>query len=416
MVQDPRDKLRKSISSLPSKPAHNSPVWQGPEKDGITFSLLSRFMVCRERFRVQVVEGLRPVDSFNHRIQYGSMWHVCEEAWAKGKPSEHNVARAVRGEQALQRPWEAPLADYCRSLCKQYPTQQDQIAHWYEVCRVQFPVYVQYWSKHPDVKDRTPLLQEEVFEVPYRLPSGRIVKLRGKWDSVDLIQEGKSQGIYLQENKTKGDIVEQQLKRQLTFDLQTMLYLTALTQDTGVELLEQAKGVVGDAGAGTLRFSTPILGVRYNVVRRPLSGGRHSIVQHKPSKSNPMGETRAQYYGRLKGLIEGEPDYFFMRWKVLIYPQDIEKFKKQTLDPILEQLCDWWGWMQVNGFGERDESVKLNCPGDRLRIVHSSIHWRHPFGVYNVLDEGGSSDLDEYLATGSELGLERSNNLFPELT
>ena len=36
--------------------------------------------------------------------------------------------------------------------------------------------------------------------------------------------------------------------------------------------------------------------------------------------------------------------------------------------------------------------------------------------VYNVLDEGGSSDLDAYLESGSEAGLQRIENLFPELT
>lgn len=33
----------------------------------------------------------------------------------------------------------------------------------------------------------------------------------------------------------------------------------------------------------------------------------------------------------------------------------------------------------------------------------------------NVLDEGGHSDLDEYLATGSTVGLRRVTDLFPEL-
>jgi hypothetical protein len=43
------------------------------------------------------------------------------------------------------------------------------------------------------------------------------------------------------------------------------------------------------------------------------------------------------------------------------------------------------------------------------------LHYRHPFGSVNWLDEGGASDLDEYLATGSEAGLQRIDDLFPEL-
>ena len=53
------------------------PLWEGPAgtgpNGGITFSLLSRFLVCRERFRVHAVLGLRPADDFNHRLEFGSM-------------------------------------------------------------------------------------------------------------------------------------------------------------------------------------------------------------------------------------------------------------------------------------------------------------------------------------------------------
>ena len=59
-------------------------IWDGPEEDGITQSLLSRFLVCRERFRILVVDGLKPVDQFSSRIEYGQMWHLCEENLAAG--------------------------------------------------------------------------------------------------------------------------------------------------------------------------------------------------------------------------------------------------------------------------------------------------------------------------------------------
>ena len=87
--------------------------------------------------------------------------------------------------------------------------------------------------------------------------------MRGKWDSVDYI--GKR--VYLQENKTKGDIDEQAIRHNLHFDLQTMLYMTALTEE-----LEPQK----------------IAGVRYNVIRRPLSGGKGSIRPHAEKNSKNM--------------------------------------------------------------------------------------------------------------------------------
>jgi hypothetical protein len=373
-----------------------SPLWTGPcdsgPQGGITFSLLSRFLSCRERFRIAVVEGLRPVDAFNHRIAFGDAWHICEEALAWQDPD----GVVDFGDK----PWEAPLLYWGQQTCKQYPMAAEQVDHWYNVCKVAFPLYVEYWAKHPDVIARRPIFSEQSFSVPYRLPSNRIVRLRGKWDSVDLVGGGKGTRVVLQENKTKGDVREAQIRRQLRMDLQVMLYLVALqvVQEAEEESLTIRKEV-----RRTL-CKTRIGGVRYNVVRRPLSGGKGSIVRHKPTKSNPDGESKEAFFLRLRGIIAASPQDYFMRWDVGITPSDILKFRRECLDPILEQLCDWWEAMQ-------------DCDGDYFRppTPHGPVHWRHPFGVYDALNEGGSSDLDEYLETGSTVGLERASTLFPEL-
>lgn len=391
--------------SLPDKVKHakipsnisarrTSPLWQGPEKDGITFSLLSRFLCCRERFRLLVVEGIRPRDTFNHRIEYGNMWHTCEEA----------LAGATGKSAALA--WMNPLQEYATRLAKKYPAEVEQVDHWYRVCKVQFPLYVKFWRNHQDVMNRTPLLQEQVFDVLYSLPSRRLVRLRGKWDSVDLIGTGKTAGIYLQENKTKGDIREEQLKRQLTFDLQTMMYLAALevAQVSNSDFWRENPHIPEEFSTRTLR------GVRYNVIRRPLSGGKGTIVRHKARGSTPA-ETKDHFYDRVNAIIEECPQDYFMRWKVEVHPHDIDKFCLQCLDPILEQLCDWWEWIS-SPIGKDD---LFHVKKENESLSGRGVHWRHPFGVYNVMDEGGVSDLDEYLATGSEVGLTRVENLFPEL-
>jgi hypothetical protein len=249
-----------------------------------------------------------------------------------------------------------------------------------------FPIYVDWWAKHPDVKNRVPKLQEHAFAVRYQLPSGRAVRLRGKYDSVDLIGEGKGVGVYLQENKTKSDINELQIKRQLTYDLQTMIYLVSL--DTEQKRLDDSTVKAQlSYRKGTHRHFYPIAGVRYNVIRRPR--------QYQGKK-----ETQRQFLDRLQGIIQDSPGEFFMRWKCEVSAEDLVRFRRECLDPILEQLCDWWEYV---------------TKGSASHTPLAPCHWRHPFGVWNVLDEGGSSDLDEYLATGSEIGLRRVTNLFPEL-
>lgn len=365
------------------------PVWKGPEVDGITYSLLTRFLSCRERFRLYVIEGLCPPDRFNHRIEYGHMWHTCEEFHARNES------------------WKGGLFTYCKNLSHFYPEAREDIDKWYRVCSVQFPIYVDYWEKHPDMADRSPIEQEQIFCVDYKLPSGRVVKLRGKRDSMDVTD--KYSRVWLQENKTKGDIQPDKMVRQLTFDLQTMMYLTAVYAGRYEPPLIEA-----------IPKGATIAGVRYNVIRRPLSGGKGTIVQKKASKNHP-GETTAQYYDRLAQYIKDEPETYFFRWNVEISQKDVDRFRAQCLDPILEQLCDWWQWVSFiteRGGSVWDNDVSFGArPDQKNNGAHcSAIHWRHPFGSTNWIDEGNSTDLDEYLASGSLVGLRRVDSLFSELT
>ncbi len=379
--------LKKKGVQLPGK-SRKEPLWKGPESEdengGITFSMLSKFLCCRERFRVSYIEGLKPTDVFSHRTEYGSMWHACEEALAK--------------QTGLS--WFNALKDYTVECCKKYPYSQEEIRHWANVCRIQFPLYVDYWSKHKDVTSRTPLLQESVFKIPYRLPSDRVVYLRGKYDSVDLIGNGKDKGIYLQENKTKGQINQQQIMRQLKYDLQTGIYLVALERTDWTKVFD----VMSDKSPINLfKGGNRIKGVRYNVIRRPLSGGKGTIIRKKATKNHPA-ETKEEYYGRLATYIKEEPGEYFMRWTVSITPEDITNFRKRCLDPILEELCLWYNMVTTRG--------------DPFSSSNNKLHWLHyqfPFGVFNTTLEGGVSDIDEHLDNGSEVGLHRVDSLFNEL-
>ena len=426
-------KKSKQSSAKASRPVWAGPCAEGPQ-GGVTQGLLARYFVCPERFRIHAIEGLRPAETFNHRLEYGNMWHVCEESLAAGQNPSNKADQ-----------WE-PLKEHVRQLCRKFPLQQSEIVKWHNVCKVQFPLCVEWWSRHPDVKDRRPLLQEQVFDVPYRLSSGRVVRLRGKWDSVDLIGSGKNAGIWLQENKSKGDIDELQLKRQLSsgFDLQTLFYLIALT-----------KSFTFQKGPGTLAKlpgNYPIVGVRYNVIRRPLSGGRGSISQRDATQGSKCNlksccmspsqffekcrgtgrvgakpaETDSEFASRLSDVIKSAtgPEwempagehYFFMRWNVGILPADIERFKRECLDPTLENLCndfEWWEFCNRVCKGKHspfDMDIRIN-----QFPYHVKRHFVLPFGVYNPIAEGGSSDLDEHLRTGSTVGLHVMDDLFPEL-
>lgn len=360
-------KVKKDIATVLKKKKvqiRKGPVWEGPcgegEQGGITFSLLSRFLVCRERFRLYVVEGLRVADEFNVRLGYGNIWHEAEKSFAASLN------------------WTSTITEYCARLCKQYPLQAQEIDKWYNVCKVQFPVYVEYWKKHKDQKKRVEIASELPFDVPYTLPSGRVVRLRGKFDSLYSLNKR----LCLQENKTKGDIDEFAIPRQLNFDLQTMIYAIA------AEIYRDCEGYTWG------EFDE----VLYNVVRRPLSGGKHSIRQ----KQN---QTPQEFYVELGERIKDDPEFFFMRWNVKITQQDINRFKRECLDPILEQLCQWW--YHVDHYRENPFTTLADG---------TAPHFRSCYGVYNPLLEGRSSDMDNYLIDGVATGLQRTDNLFTELT
>lgn len=402
-------KLKAQAQARGRSGGSGGPLWAGPggegPQGGVTFSLLKRYLTCKERFRLYATGGLRGADRFCHRMEYGNMWHACEEALA-ADPQSFEVGATF---------WD-PLTAYCKELVKKYPFQADEVDKWYNVCKVQFPLYVDYWRKHPDMQKREPLVQEQAFDVRYPLPSGRTVRLRGKWDSGDYVTKGPNLGSWIQENKTKGDIDEGALSAQLTFDLQSMIYVAAWetdrTDDTGVLAAAQSK-------AAPCR-KAPVRGVRYNVVRRPLSGGAGNIKQHKPSKKNPAGETKAEYYARLRDVLGDHlnPDGTsrqFMRWEVPVTAEELAAFRRTCLDPLLENLLDDYEWWT--------HPTCLEIPGQQYNGLnrskwfphHTSRHYRHPYGVGNSIDEGYGTDLDEFMRTGTEQGLVRVKTLFREL-
>lgn len=373
-------KLGASLKKSETLTKKREPLWKGPEDDsdegGITQSLLSKFLCCRERFRVRVIEGLAANDQFNKNLEYGNMWHVCEEAFAADPKTDR---------------WVKDLETYRKKLEARYRFAHEEIMKWSTICRMQFPIYIEYWKKHPDVKSRVPLLQEYSFKVPYTLPSGRTVYLRGKFDSVDVIGKGKDAAIFLQENKTKSEINIEVLKRQLTFDLQTMLYLIALNSYQ----IEQ----------DNLR-DLKIRGVRYNVIRRPLGSGRGSIKRHEARGSKPE-ESWEHFFNRLKDdYLEKEPECYFERFNSEILPEHYECFEDTFLRPCLEQLCDWYDEVRFAYSGT----------GGAHPVARSwdYSNYRLPFGIYNPLLEQGFTDVDEYLATGNAVGLTRTP-LFQEL-
>lgn len=370
--------IKQALKKAATPKKNLPPVWQGPcgngLQGGVTQGLIARWLSCRERFRVQMIEGLKARETFSAALKFGNMWHACEEAHAK---------LDLIGDGLLQ-----ILSEYEGDLARKYPLQRQEIAEWAGKCAALFPRYVEHWAQHPDVQARTPLEQEAPFDEPYTLPSGRVVRLRGKRDSADAVAKS---GVWLQENKSKSAIDDQKIRRQLSYDLQTNLYLIALR-------IKYDR--MGWAKHG------PIVGVRYNVVRRAAHKSVTSMLEKfgVDSRNGRIGE-------------------WFARWNVEVSAADLARFRRECLDPVLENMCDdfeWWTWCKMNGkdhfdVRERNAIFVSGRVGSCKGTAHFPRHFRTPYCGYNPLAEGGFGDVDDFLATGSTTGLHRVDNLFPEL-
>ena len=109
--------MPKPVSQVSNKLAKaakpREPLWKGPEDDGplggVTQSLLSNWLCCKERFRIKYIDGLQPEWGFSKVLEFGNMFHLCEETSVNG------------GD------WRKSLKEYAQSLCKQYQLQQEDI-------------------------------------------------------------------------------------------------------------------------------------------------------------------------------------------------------------------------------------------------------------------------------------------------
>jgi len=362
------------------------PLWKGPgiEGDGISFSLLSNFLECRERFRLKVVEGLVEDEGFNAAIEFGSMWHEAEEAFFNGTD-----------------PIKA-MSAYAGKLRATYP-RAESVDKWFKLGCLLWPIYLKRWKKDKTEKGKKPILAEISFRVPYTLPSGRVVLLRGKWDG--FFHFGKT--AWLQENKTKGKIDEEGLTKTVHENLQVMTYLISLL--TAQEQVKKdpshvPEGLTKEQAEALAKF--PIHGVLYNVIRRPLAD-QHAQKQRKgrlvwnaakTKKIRKGAETEDQFFQRVAGDVAKDPERSFMRWKSRVYKADVERFKRECFNPILEGLLDWWEGME-----------------DPFNPWTNPFHWRFPWGVYNSLASGFRGSYFDFMTGGRKDRLTTIQTLFPEL-
>lgn len=205
-----------------------TPVWKGPKEDGITVSLIKKFLQDRERFRIFVIEGLKEPEEFSYPIEFGNCWHLCEENSTN---------------------WEVPLKNYLYQLCRKYPFHQEEIIYLESVIYAMFPVFLEFQPKWKTQKS------EMIFDQIYSINKNQSVRLRGKIDALITLSDGS---YWLREIKTRSQINYEKVHRQLAMDFQCMTYCTVLS------LMKQ-----------------PVKGIHYSIIKRST---------HRPKKSETYSD------------------------------------------------------------------------------------------------------------------------------
>lgn len=366
----PRKNQEERLSSLANKKNKlRKPVWDF-DRDGITYSLLSRFMVCPERFRLATVEGWSET-GISAGLEFGSAFHHCLENQDKDPStvvSKYTTERLAKG--------------------KFFGAQRDEFEVLMAMVVGMVHAYRVKWRGEDF--DRTPVLREAVWDIKYPLPipggitfssgdesvsrslaapyyngewSVRTIRLRGRFDEV--FRSNKSGKLWLLETKTKTDIDHDGISRTLSQDLQTMLYVTAIEH----------------------QFQEEVEGVVYNVIRRP------------SLKFTDKDGTLPNFQERIRTTALEQSDKYFYRWNHTFMDGEVRQWQERTLNPLLTQVALWWDSIRADPFDPWG----------------SPLHYQRPFGCYDALASGRRGDFFELLTGGNVGKLRRRETAFPEL-
>lgn len=331
------------------------PIWD-LYRDGVTQGSITKFLECREQFRLRYVFGWQS-KARSGTTAFGSAFHaILAEIQVRG----------ISIEKAVNR--------YLRSLGDLAPSARESVTLMLAEISLILELYLDHWLK--DHKRWNFIAREYEFETKHEVPivvrnqigeysGGDFIPIRGVYDGVFSTVKRKGK---LLETKTKGRIDESAIQSSLPHDIQTQLYLTTLRQYSG-EKGNPFTGIETDE-------------VCYDVIRNP---------QLRLSK----GESIRDYLKRLRADIERRSSWYFMRWNVTLLPGDTDRWVERFLNPVLAQMVAWW------------ESIKHD-PNNPWGSPH---HFCNPNAFQN---QYGRSELFGALTTEKYFDLERRSVPYPE--
>ncbi len=300
MARKKRKTRRPRRSRTPTPPARRLPLAEQPYSisEGVTQSLLSSFIDCRVRCKLQL-EGWQMAGGTKESLFYGSLYHHLMEYLGKGVAAGDNGPE----QYAIGTGWWGARTD---EFLARLPSDADSgTVQMAERCIAQASgVWDGYLREYPaDLKSDHWIELEGTFDAVW---DG--YRLRGKRDGMTRDCKGD---LWLFESKTRSQM-SANAEATIAFDFQSLFYLTA----NQAEL---------EARCETGR----IVGVQYNVIRKP---------QHKVG----VTENLVGYAKRIAADVAKRPDHWFFRYEAKYSKKTLAEFQRQ----LLEKLSAFDCWLQ----------------------------------------------------------------------
>jgi hypothetical protein len=306
-VTNKGDEFFRSVMQSPFAIDVNGRPFYDPERDGITYSLLSTFADCREKARLHL-QGWTPTQMWM-ATNFGGIVHgILERIYVQIREGKIKTIKSLTDglmvkmfTQQIEVEWkkENPKADA--------ETKQD-MEFVLLLAEQTLPWYFQYWYR--DFEELKWEALESEFRVPLTVTSlgsqiTRTTFIRGKIDGIFRFAK-RMKMLRLLETKTRSHIDAGTIADVLPYEWQVNIYLTATKMKTG-------------KNPG---------GVLYNMIRRP------QLRQKK-------GESLRDFATRISNDINKRPDFYFVRLELAVSADDLAKFQGE-LHQITGDFLDWW--------------------------------------------------------------------------
>ena len=273
----------------------NKKIFYLPERDGISQSILAKFLSCRQLVKYDLQGWVSKYTSL--ALTHGTVGHAVLQFVYEGQ--RKNIIGAVPTKQQLtkiinhvKKLW---LADNPRPTRNMLQDLELSLLF----ADVVLQIYFDYWKK--DIKILKWEKLEGEFKIPYQLKDGRNTFIRGKMDGTF-----RRNGLFLFETKFKSMINEENIIDTLGIDMQVMVYLWALGKE----------------------YKLSPSGVLYNVIRRP--GLRLGKT-----------ETLPQFGKRIEKDILRRTDFYFYRFEIATDKEDLAKWSVE-FEQMLTDFLNWW--------------------------------------------------------------------------